>query len=110
MPRATSSTFAPSSSLTFAISLMNEILVARKAFEASLIISADATSVRTTAASSGSDRAGPPPPDAGGVAPAVRGVLPHHHPVRVHEVGDSRALLQELRVRHVAERVGAAAD
>ena len=42
-------TSAPSSSDTFAISLMNEILVARKAFEASLIISAEATSVRTTA-------------------------------------------------------------
>ena len=54
MPRATSSTSAPSSSETFAISLMNEIFVARKAFEASLIISAEATSVRTIGAPSGS--------------------------------------------------------
>ena len=34
-------------SQTLAISLMNEIFVARKAFEASLTISAEATSVRT---------------------------------------------------------------
>ena len=54
MPRATSGTSAPSSSETFAISLMNEIFVARKAFEASLIISALATSVRTIGAPSGS--------------------------------------------------------
>ena len=50
MPRATSFTSAPSSSDTFAISLMNEIFVARKAFEASLTISALATSVRTIGA------------------------------------------------------------
>ena len=54
MPRATSVTSAPTSSHTFAISLMNEIFVARKAFEASLTISAEATSVRTTGQSSGS--------------------------------------------------------
>ena len=53
-PRATSSTFAPVSSQTFAISLMNEIFVARKALAASLIISALATSVRTSGAPSGS--------------------------------------------------------
>ena len=53
MPRATSSTSAPVSSQTFAISLMNEIFVARKAFEASLTISALATSVRTSGAPSG---------------------------------------------------------
>ncbi len=45
MPRATRSTFAPTSSQTFAISLMNEILVARNALEACLIISAEVTSV-----------------------------------------------------------------
>ncbi len=54
MPRATSRTSAPSSSDTFAISLMKLILVARNAFEASLIISALATSVRTISPSSGS--------------------------------------------------------
>ena len=54
IPRATSFTSAPSSSDTFAISLMNEILVARKALEASLIISALATSVRTIGPPSGS--------------------------------------------------------
>ena len=53
IPRATSVTSAPTSSETFAISLMNEIFVARKAFEASLIISAEATSVRTSSPPSG---------------------------------------------------------
>ena len=51
MPYATSSTFAPTASETFAISLMKLILVARNALAASLIISADATLVRTTGAS-----------------------------------------------------------
>ena len=54
MSRATSVTSAPTPSQTFAISLMNEIFVARKAFEASLIISAEATSVRTSSPSRGS--------------------------------------------------------
>ena len=48
---ATTETSAPTSSHTFAISLMNEILVARKALEAYLIISALAGSVRTMVAS-----------------------------------------------------------
>ena len=52
-PRATSSTLAPVSSQTLAISLMNEIFVARNALAASLIISALATSVRTIGAPSG---------------------------------------------------------
>ncbi len=51
MPYATSATSAPTASDTFAISLMKLILVARNAFAASLIISADATLVRTTGAS-----------------------------------------------------------
>ena len=53
IPPATSVTSAPTSSQTLAISLMNEIFVARNAFEASLIISAEATSVRTTSPPSG---------------------------------------------------------
>ena len=53
MPRATSTTSAPVSSQTLAISLMKEIFVARKALDASLTISADLTSVRTIGASSG---------------------------------------------------------
>ncbi len=53
IPRATSTTSAPVSSHTLAISLMNEIFVARNALEASLTISALLMSVRTTAASSG---------------------------------------------------------
>ena len=51
MPSATVSTSAPVASHTFAISLMNEIRVTRAAFAASLIISADATSLRITGAS-----------------------------------------------------------
>ena len=54
IPLATSVTSAPTSSQTFAISLMKEILVARKALDASLIISAEATSVRTIWPPSGS--------------------------------------------------------
>ena len=53
MPLATSTTSAPVSSHTLAISLMNEIFVARKALEASLTISALLMSVRTSGASSG---------------------------------------------------------
>ena len=53
MPFATSATSAPTSSHTLAISLMNEIFVARKALDASLIISATSMSVRTSGASSG---------------------------------------------------------
>ena len=53
MPLATSVTFAPVTSHTLAISLMNEIFVARNALAASLIISALAMSVRTSGASSG---------------------------------------------------------
>ena len=50
MPLATSMTLAPVTSQTLAISLMNEIFVARKALAASLIISALAMSVRTSGA------------------------------------------------------------
>ena len=53
IPRATSSTSAPVSSHTLAISLMNEIFVARNALAASLTISALAMSVRTTGVFSG---------------------------------------------------------
>ena len=49
IPSATTSISAPTSSHTFAISLMNEIFVARNAFDASLIISAEATSACKTA-------------------------------------------------------------
>ena len=51
MPWATVRTSAPTCSHTLAISLMNEILVARKALEAYLIISAVGTLVRTTSVS-----------------------------------------------------------
>ncbi len=51
MPSATARTSAPTASQTLAISLMNEILVARNALDAYLIISAVATVVRTTVVS-----------------------------------------------------------
>ncbi len=50
-PSATLTTSAPVASHTFAISLMNEMRVIRNAFAASLIISAEFTSVRTIGAS-----------------------------------------------------------
>ena len=50
---ATTATSAPTSSQTLAISLMKLILVARKALEAYLTISADGTVVRTIGAPSG---------------------------------------------------------
>ena len=53
IPCATSTTSAPTSSHTLAISLMKLMRVERNAFDASLIISAEATSVRTIVASSG---------------------------------------------------------
>ena len=54
IPRATSTTSAPVSSHTLAISLINEIFVAKNAFAASLTISAEAISVRTIGAPNGS--------------------------------------------------------
>jgi len=53
MPRATSITSAPRLSQMLAISLMKLILVARKALEAYLIISAVRRSVTTIGARSG---------------------------------------------------------
>ena len=54
MPSATTATSAPTSSHTLAISLMKLILVARKALDAYLTISALGTLVRTTGAPRGS--------------------------------------------------------
>ena len=96
MPRATSTTSAPVSSQTLAISLMNEILVARKAFDASLTISALATSVRTSGASQRRVEI-----DDGIARPAA--VVADDDPVGVQEVLDGRALLEELGAGHVAE-------
>ena len=84
---------------------MNEIFVARKALEASLIISAEATSVRTIGAAERLVERG----DAVGEALGLLGRA-DDDPVGVHEVVDRGALLEELRVRDVAEVVAAAAD
>jgi hypothetical protein len=104
IPLATSMTSAPVSSQTLAISLMNEIFVARNALAASLTISADAMSVRTS-----SPVASPPSSGraAGGRARRPRrrpvAVVADHDAVGAHEVADGRALLEELGARHVAE-------
>ena len=96
MPSATLTTSAPVASQTFAISLMNEIRVIRAAFAASLIISAEATSLRTIGASMPSWSAGD--------SVAVRLVeRADHDPVGLHEVLHGRALGRELRVRGVAD-------
>ena len=96
MPRATSITSAPTSSQTLAISLMNEILVARNALEASLTISAradvGADERRLERPVEVDDRV------AGPVA-----VVADHHAVGREEVRDRRALLEELRAGDVAK-------
>ena len=96
MPSATLTTSAPVASHTLAISLMNEIRVISAAFAASLIISAEATSDRTTGAVD---------------APVERldrvavGLVegPDDDPVGLHEVPDRCALGGELRVGDVAD-------
>ena len=96
MPRATSMTSAPVSSQTLAISLMKEILVARNALEASLIISArrdvGAHERRVERRVELDD----------GVAGPVA-VVADDDAVGVEEVRDRRALLEELRAGDVAE-------
>ena len=96
MPRATSRTSAPVSSQTFAISLMNEIFVARKALEANFTISAEEMSVRTSGASSGAYRSTT-------ASPAQSPSSPTTTRSGLQEVLDRRALLEELGARHVAE-------
>ena len=96
MPSATRTTSAPVASQTFAISLMNEMRVINAAFAASLIISAEATSQRTTGASM-------PAWSAATASPSSSRKAPTTIAVRVHEVGDRRALGGELRVRGVAD-------
>ena len=63
------STSAPVASQTFAISLMKLMRVIRNAFEASLTISAEATSMRTTGASMPSCSAATASPSASSNAP-----------------------------------------
>ncbi len=96
IPRATSTTSAPVSSQTLAISLMNEILVARNALAASLTISALAMSVRTSGAPSGSYSSTT-------ASSAQSPSSADHDAVGMQEVLDGRALLQELGAGHVAE-------
>ena len=96
-PARPACTSAPSRSQIEAISLMKEILVARKALEAYLIISAVRRSVITTGAFERAVQLGDP---------LGRGAVvgAEHDAVGVHEVGDGRALAQELRVGDDRER------
>ena len=71
IPSATLTTSAPVASQTFAISLMNEMRVISAAFAASLIISAEATSERTTGASIPSCSAATASPSASSNAPTT---------------------------------------
>ena len=97
-PSATRTTSAPVASQTFAISLMKLIRVISAALAASLIISAEATSQRTTGAVDASverlDRV------------AVRVVeRADHDPVGLLEVANRGALGGELRVGGVADPI-----
>ncbi len=90
MPAATSFTSAPSASQMFAISLMKEIFVARKAFEAYLIISAVRRSVITIGARSGKCN----------WATSASGFAierAEHRARRVLKIENGRALTQEFR-------------
>ena len=80
-----------------ATSLMKLIFVARKAFDAYLIISAERGSVTTTGAPSGAYSAATSAAAAGSVAPK-------DDAVRVEDVVDRRPFPQELRVRDDRER------
>ena len=96
IPSATLTTSAPVASQTFAISLMNEMRVTSAALAASLIISAEATSARTTGASIPACSCSTTSASASSNAPiTIRSGL--------HEVAHGRALGRELGVRDVAD-------
>ena len=95
MPIATSRTSASTASHRFAIALMNEIFVARNAFDAYLIISADAGSVTSTGACT--------PRYSSDTRTADGRVLAaDDDAVGVEEVVDRLALAEELGVRRDA--------
>ena len=83
IPRATSFTSAPNASQMFAISLMKLIRVARKAFDAYLIISA----VRRSVTMIGARRAGAAEPP----APPLWSLPSPARSVRVHEIANGRS-------------------
>ena len=100
MPIATSRTSASTASHRFAIALMNETFVARNAFDAYLIISADAGSVTSTGACDALVE----------LADAHRGLrvlAPDHDAIGVQEVVHGLALAQELGIRRDGHAVGA---
>ena len=91
MPFTTWVTSAPASSQMLAMALMNEILVARKALEAYLIISADGTSVMIIGRSSGAY-------SSSRVMATCWRRGADHDPVGSERVLDRRALAQELGI------------
>ena len=97
----TLSTSAPNRSQTFAISFMNEMRVASIAFAAYL------AQLGARAVHHHDRRAGPRerPVQLRHDLGAARVVGANHHAVGLQEVLDGRALLQELRIAHDAERV-----
>ncbi len=100
MPRITSLTSAPTASHTAAMAFTKLILVARKALEAYLMVSAEAGSVTINGRREPHVQRGHP--HRGGLV-----VGADDHPVGVQEVVDRGALAQELRVRDHAH-VGSA--
>ena len=91
MPTATSLTSAPSASQMLAISLMKEMRVARKAFDAYLIISAVRRSVMMIGARQRQV-------ELRHLVGRLRLQRPKDDPIRVEEVVDGRAFAQELGV------------
>ncbi len=94
MPRRTMSTSAPAASQSWAMEFMNEMRVASMALAAYLVISADGMSMRRMAL---------PVAHEGRVEilqdlPGEVRVHAQDDPVRLHEVVDRRALLEELGV------------
>ena len=98
MPIATSRTSASTASQRLAIALTNEIFVARNAFDAYLIISADAGSVDQ-------DRRVEALVEVGDAHGDLRVVAADDDPVRMEEVAHRRALAEELGVRRDADRL-----
>ena len=100
IPRATSTTSAPVSSQTLAISLMNEIFVARNAFDGELdhLRAGDVGAHQRAASDAGSYSS------TTSVARPVA-LVAHDDAVGVQEVLDRRALLQELGAGDVAQAV-----
>ncbi len=100
MPLRTTSTFAPTRSQSSAMSFMNEMRVASIAFAAYFVISADGMSMKMI----GLPRAHERRVQLGHHAARVIRLGAEHDAIRLHEVVDRRAFLQELRVADDVKR------